>query len=103
MIFDEIARSNFWGGANETISGRGSTTYSTLALRNCLGDWIIKYNIKTIVDVPCGDANWQYAIPGIEKVTYTGYDVSQHAIIPLALQVLPVFYLITFAYCQSNC
>ena len=80
MIFDEIARSNFWGGANETISGRGSTTYSTLALRNCLGDWIIKYNIKTIVDVPCGDANWQHAIPGIEKVTYTGYDVSQHAI-----------------------
>ena len=79
--FNQIARNHYWGGGNETISGTGSTIVSTIALRKCLGNWIDKYNITSIVDIPCGDCNWQHLIPGIENVGYRGYDVSKYTIV----------------------
>jgi hypothetical protein len=82
VVFDGIAKSDSWG-SQESISGPGSELDVTAPVRECLGRWIAKYNIKVFVDAPCGDANWQGSIPGIDHVKYKGYDIAdlpvQHA------------------------
>lgn len=80
--FDDIAMNNAWG-SQESVSGLGSELSMTAPVRECLGQWIQKYNVQVFVDTPCGDANWQAHIPGLEHVTYKGYDIAdiplQHA------------------------
>jgi len=75
-VFNATAQSNTWGSL-ETVSGRGSELAVTASVRECLGHWITKYNIEVLVDCPCGDANWQGHIPGIEKIQYHGYDIAE--------------------------
>lgn len=74
-VFNDTARSNMWG-SSETISGHGSELDVTAPVRKCLGHWIKKYSIQVLVDCPCGDANWQGHVPGIDKVQYHGYDIA---------------------------
>lgn len=74
-VFDGIAKTDSWG-SKESISGPGSELDVTAPVRDCLGRWIAKYNIKVFVDAPCGDANWQGSIPGIDHVKYKGYDIA---------------------------
>ncbi|KAK3089667.1 hypothetical protein FSP39_005470 [Pinctada imbricata] len=78
--FERIAEKNVWKAPNETRSGKGSLLESTVTIRECLGEWIKKYNITSIVDIPCGDGNWQRFIPGIDKVSYRGFDISTFVI-----------------------
>lgn len=73
--FDGIADSNMWG-SSETVSGKGSKMDMTAGVRQCLGQWLLKYKAKVFVDVPCGDANWQAGIPGIHDIVYKGYDIA---------------------------
>jgi len=73
--FDDIANKNSWG-SSESISGAGSEVDVTASVRECLGAWLQKYNVSLFLDVPCGDANWQGHIPGIDAVTYKGYDIA---------------------------
>lgn len=73
--FDDIADNNVWG-SQESVSGLGSELAMTAPVRKCLGNWIQKYNVKVFVDVPCGDANWQAHIPGLDRVKYKGYDIA---------------------------
>lgn len=79
-IFNSISERQSWGGGKETVSGMGSQMISTKTLRSCLGRWISKYDIHKIVDFPCGDCNWQHAIPGIENIQYFGFDISENSI-----------------------
>jgi len=74
-VFDDIAKSHKWA-SEESISGPGSELAVTASVRECLGRLIDKYNIKVLVDAPCGDANWQGSIPGIDHVIYKGYDIA---------------------------
>ncbi|KAK3089508.1 hypothetical protein FSP39_004160 [Pinctada imbricata] len=80
QVFEHIARKNIWGGGNETRSGLGSLLASTVSLRECLGKWIKEYNISSIVDIPCGDANWQRFVPGMDSVRYKGFDISTYVV-----------------------
>ena len=74
--FNLIAATNAWG-ARETLSGTGSTLNHTRSVRRCLGDWIRRFRIRRIVDVGCGDVNWQRHIPGFAGLeSYRGFDVS---------------------------
>jgi len=75
-VFDKIANENIWGSEEDSLSGTGSTIEITARVRECLGQWIPKYNIKLFVDIPCGDAAWQSHIPGLENITYKGYDIA---------------------------
>lgn len=77
--FEDIAEQNKWGD-KESISGRGSTVHMTSRVRPCLAAWFKRFNVKTLVDVPCGDANWQRLIPGIQNISYKGYDISETAV-----------------------
>lgn len=78
-VFEHIAASNSWG-SQETISGPGSDMAATETVRATLGRWIQEHNVKLFLDVPCGDANWQGSIPGLESIQYQGYDISHTAV-----------------------
>lgn len=54
-------------GNSESKSGGGSTISSTTTLRHFLPIFFQKYNIKTILDIPCGDYNWMKMV---EKKKY---------------------------------
>ena len=90
-VFEDIAKNNRWGH-RESISGDGSSLDNTGILRACLANWFIIFDIDDFVDVPCGDGNWQGAIPGIGRdpkvrwhkdlrwVRYRGFDISPTAV-----------------------
>ena len=63
------------GRSEESISGSGSELHRTVNLRKELPSLICKYDIKSIVDAPCGDFNWMQHV--IEKVDvhYVGMDI----------------------------
>nr|WP_306267874.1 class I SAM-dependent methyltransferase [Pararhizobium sp. IMCC3301] len=72
-VFRQIARNNTWDGT-ESVSGPGSTMEATSLLRAALPDLLEKYEIRSFLDIPCGDAYWiSQALPaGIE---YVGADI----------------------------
>jgi uncharacterized protein (DUF3820 family) len=56
-VFTDIYKHNKWGDP-ESISGPGSTLKETAHVRVELEDLFKKYEIRTIIDLPCGDFNW---------------------------------------------
>lgn len=56
-IFTTIYQTNHWGSA-ESYSGPGSEMRQTEELRHALPKFFKKYNIKSMLDIPCGDFNW---------------------------------------------
>jgi hypothetical protein len=86
--FERISERGGWGAATgepdgdkDTVSGGGSFLSATESARQCLGAWLKKYEIRGLLDVPCGDALWQGTIPGINGVRYVGADISRPALI----------------------
>src|SRR5664279_1649792 len=56
-VFTEHYTTNSWG-VEETRSGLGSTVQSTQAIREALPKLIAELQIRTLLDIPCGDFNW---------------------------------------------
>ena len=78
-VFKEIYKNNYWGSA-ESLSGPGSDMKNSHNIRIQLPNIISKYNIKKIIDVPCGDFYWMKTIINSMKVHYNGYDIVQDLI-----------------------
>lgn len=72
-VFTQIFLQNTWG-SNESISGTGSTLAQTQVLRADLAKLIKDYNIKSILDVPCGDFNWMQYV-NLDGISYIGCDI----------------------------
>lgn len=72
-VFTEINRTNAWG-SQESVSGAGSTLDNTQALRRELPSLVEKLNVKTILDLPCGDFNWMHHIT-LPIHRYIGADI----------------------------
>jgi hypothetical protein len=72
--FTTIYKENIWGDT-ESISGPGSTMKFTSRLRLELPILIKKYNIKSVLDAPCGDFNWMRSALQDLNVDYTGGDI----------------------------
>ena len=72
-IFNEIYKYNAWGGT-ESISGPGSSTEATRTIISELPHLIEEYNIKSILDAPCGDFNWMKHID-LNIDCYIGVDI----------------------------
>ena len=72
-LFTEYYKSNYWGG-KESISGRGSDFVQTEKLIIEIGKLLKQNNIKTILDIPCGDFNWIKNIDFSERF-YVGGDI----------------------------
>lgn len=79
--FDGIATTDAWG-SKESISGHGSEKDSTKFIVQFLDKFIKKHEIKKLIDIPCGDANWQFNIHSIQTSAceYYGADVSSVAL-----------------------
>lgn len=74
-IFQTIHDENLWGGA-ESSSGPGSSMQATAAIREALPPLLKKYDIQSILDVPCGDFNWMAGVLlGMPAFTYIGGDI----------------------------
>ncbi len=73
VVFDDIYKNNKWG-SDESVSGPGSSLDQTKVVRRVVASILKKYNIKTILDVPCGDFNWMSHVD-LTGVDYIGGDI----------------------------
>jgi len=71
--FSEIYKTNFWS-SNESISGPGSQLSQTETVRKELPRILNKLEIKSLLDIPCGDFHWMKMID-LSQVMYTGADI----------------------------
>ena len=83
-IFTSIYKSNHWvqdddilPTENISVSGHGSNTNTEqfYNLEENLNKVIEIYNIKSILDVPCGDFLWMNEILKNKKINYLGVDI----------------------------
>jgi len=73
-IFTDVFTNWRFGGWPESKSGGGSTLDATEVLRRQIRELVKDLDIKTVVDLPCGDFNWMKEIVyGFEH--YTGCDI----------------------------
>lgn len=72
-IFSRAYSTRIWG-SSESHSGTGSELAATITIRKELPRLLEKYQIKTMLDAPCGDWNWMRHVDlPVEK--YLGVDV----------------------------
>ena len=77
--FEKIYVSNFWAD-NQSNSGSGSSLEGTKNIRIHLPLLIKKFNIKTVIDAPCGDMNWMSYILKDIDINYHGLDIVEKII-----------------------
>ena len=74
-VFSNIYKNNEWNmGQNESKSGLGSTLLYTENIRKAFVNLIHDKDIKSMIDVSCGDWNWMKLIQN-ELCDYTGIDI----------------------------
>jgi hypothetical protein len=72
-VFDRIFNDNLWFGT-ESRSGPGSSLVQTATIRRAMPDLLRRLEVRSILDVPCGDGNWmQHVDLGLS--TYVGADI----------------------------
>lgn len=72
-IFDKIYSDNSWG-SQESFSGTGSQIFTTRKIRKTLPLLWKKLDIKSVLDVPCGDYNWMKEVDKT-AISYIGGDI----------------------------
>ncbi len=73
-VFTRIYLENGWKSA-ESRSGPSSTLARTKTLRDGLPQLMGAFNIRTIVDAPCGDFNWMRSFVEGQSFSYIGGDI----------------------------
>ncbi|AUB84540.1 class I SAM-dependent methyltransferase [Candidatus Thiodictyon syntrophicum] len=71
-IFSSIYHNNYWGNA-DSRSGAGSDLTQTQAIRQQLPALLQQWQIRSMIDVPCGDFHWMAQVD--LEVDYLGADV----------------------------
>ena len=71
--FTLIYKRNAWG-SKESVSGSGSTLAMTKPIRSLLPLILEKFEIKTLLDIPCGDFNWMKLV-NLNGILYLGGDI----------------------------
>lgn len=77
-IFAEIYQHNVWG-SNESISGTGSVLEQTAVIVDKLPKLLSNFNVKSMLDIPCGDFNWMKNVE-LKTVNYVGADIVEDII-----------------------
>jgi hypothetical protein len=72
-VFERIYDRNLWGDP-ESVSGGGSGTTATDAIRRELPVVFERYGIHTLLDAPCGDFHWMKHVVGTLD-RYVGVDI----------------------------
>lgn len=72
-VFTFIYETNHWQG-DGSVSGAGSEKSQTAVIAQALPKLMAEFNIKSLLDLPCGDFNWMHqADLPVEK--YIGADI----------------------------
>lgn len=84
-VFDEIYSKRKWTKEGNG-SGSGSSIKNTTNLRNILTKFLIKNNINSIVDAPCGSCLWtsewlNELRKKNMKISYYGFDIANEAVL----------------------
>jgi hypothetical protein len=82
--FEKIYKDAYWG--TKHLSGAGSTLDSTKFVRNIIEKIVVDYQIRTLVDVACGDMVWMpLVVDGIRgrgiELDYLGCDIVDSLIV----------------------
>ncbi|WP_370941957.1 class I SAM-dependent methyltransferase [Amycolatopsis sp. cg5] len=77
-VFAYIYRHNAWEGG-ESAAGEGSDLAATLAVRSALPGLLRKWRIRSILDLPCGDAGWLRSLP-LGEIGYLGGDIVEEIV-----------------------
>jgi hypothetical protein len=72
-VFRDVITENKWG-VNDSISGGGSDLHQTRVTRKRLPELWSELQIKTMLDVPCGDFYWMKQVP-MDGISYIGADI----------------------------
>ena len=85
LVFTSIFKSKHWVQKNDSlkiintsVSGHGSNTKTLQSknLINCMIKFIDKFNINSILDIPCGDFLWMNQVMKIRpEIRYQGIDI----------------------------
>lgn len=65
-------------GRRESASGPGSSLGNTVEIRSLIVETVKKYNIKTLLDLGCGDWHWMRDVfenAGLKSLNYEGWDI----------------------------
>ena len=77
-VFTEIYLENKWT-STESVSGIGSEYDNVLKLIEELPILFKKFNIGSILDIPCGDYNWMKHVD-LSNISYIGADIVNNLI-----------------------
>ena len=73
--FSLIYSSGYWrGDSRDSKSGSGSSFDATLNIRRELPLFILKNNVKSMLDIPCGDFFWMSTL-NLQLEKYNGADI----------------------------
>lgn len=71
-VFNNIYKDNLWGD-NDSVSGSGSNLSQTKKIIEEIPKILEKYDIKSLLDAPCGDFYWMKEIE--MNIKYIGMDI----------------------------
>lgn len=71
--FTNIFKQNSWK-SEESVSGTGSTKKQTRAVRAMIPGVLGALNIRSVLDIPCGDYSW-WPLMDLEGIEYIGADI----------------------------
>ena len=77
-VFTDIFRRNGWRG-QESVSGTGSDPTQTSQIIAALPALFAEYQIRSLLDIPCGDFHWMRSV-NLRGISYLGADVVQDLI-----------------------
>lgn len=72
-VFTSIYKSNIWGG-KKSVSGKGSDVEQTATIVRELPSLFKQYEIKSMLDIPCGDYEWMSKVDK-SGIDYIGADI----------------------------
>jgi 2-polyprenyl-3-methyl-5-hydroxy-6-metoxy-1,4-benzoquinol methylase len=72
-IFEDIHKNGGWRN-DESVSGSGSMLRNAKNIVELLPIIFQQYNIRTVLDIPCGDFNWMKQVR-LDEVKYIGCDI----------------------------
>ncbi|SMD46069.1 hypothetical protein SAMN00777080_4748 [Aquiflexum balticum DSM 16537] len=77
-VFSKIYKENYWV-YGKSVSGTGSDIDQTNVIISELEKLFQEYEIKSILDAPCGDFNWMNQVK-LEGIDYLGIDIVEELI-----------------------
>lgn len=75
VLFTDIYKTKKWGGTKaDSVSGPGSDIHQTSAISKELPILFYNLEVKTMLDIPCGDFHWMKNVK-LNSLKYTGADI----------------------------